>query len=420
MVVDLTVASHRIKCWTTLLVLGMTSLSVSRAQDARPEPEATPTYSCRWTDPVDSTSRRMDLPGACLVVGKAESSVRFTPRLKGKPCEVVSAAAKVTEALKVRVITSNQVEVFLPAATGIWRIDLVLLNRNSSPATRVTTAIWVSVPLKPILSKDTYGYLAIGKETLGYYRDPEKSGIDKVVRNAASYAPPLSFVQITPEIQDLWISPSIRLGELVVRRKDTAKSLSHPGDERTRKPETASPFPNPHTRLIPIRYDLLQAIEVLRKGLQTQGFPAESLKLISCFRTPRYNRYIGSGRYSRHQYGDAVDFVVDTDGNGRMNDVTGDGKVTREDGLWVVALIEELQADKHIPMGGIGVYTFRTGEHRLTLHLDLRGHRATWGYHHNSSGRKSEFEWESRRFAEYDAKQKAEREAKAKANAGNK
>ncbi|MBN2713960.1 MAG: hypothetical protein JXR97_16190, partial [Planctomycetes bacterium] len=93
-------------------------------------------------------------------------------------------------------------------------------------------------------------------------------------------------------------------------------------------------------------------------------------------------------------------------------DLTGDGKADEEDGIALIMLIEDLQADGKIPVGGIGSYTFKTGEHPITMHLDLRGHRATWGYAHDTRGRKHEFEWQSKRFADYDAEQKRLREEK--------
>ncbi len=74
----------------------------------------------------------------------------------------------------------------------------------------------------------------------------------------------------------------------------------------------------------------------------------------------------------------------------------------RRDAYPVVALLEDLQDDGKIPMGGIGIYNTVGGDHEVTMHLDMRGHRATWGYLTDARGRRSEFAWQSVRFAELD------------------
>ena len=47
---------------------------------------------------------------------------------------------------------------------------------------------------------------------------------------------------------------------------------------------------------------------------------------MSGYRTPFYNRSIGNQtRFSRHVYGDAADIYADDDGDGKMDDLDGDG-----------------------------------------------------------------------------------------------
>jgi hypothetical protein len=105
----------------------------------------------------------------------------------------------------------------------------------------------------------------------------------------------------------------------------------------------------------------------------------------------------------RSIYGDAFDFYIGlADDNIKAADLNRDGKLDRRDAWPLVRLIEDLQADGKIPMGGVGVYNTSGGDHEVTLHVDLRGHRATWGYFYGASGKQSEFAWASRRFADLD------------------
>jgi hypothetical protein len=233
----------------------------------------------------------------------------------------------------------------------------------------------------------------VGGEDLGRYPDPSRSGVEKVRTHPEAYAPPAWFVRIDPALAEHRITPTLRLGDLVVPDEETGER---------------------HSPWAPVRYDTLAAIERFREALRAAGIEPRALRILSLYRAPRYNRSIGSGRYSRHIYGDAFDFVIDADGDGDMDDLTGDGRVDREEALRLIALIEDLQADGDIPIGGIGAYTFAGGDYSCTMHLDLRGHRARWAFHHRADGRRREFSWTSRRFARQDAAEAAARRARRK------
>ena len=103
--------------------------------------------------------------------------------------------------------------------------------------------------------------------------------------------------------------------------------------------------------------------------------------LISGFRTPVYNETGGStagrGKLSRHMYGDAADVAIDNDGNGRMDDLTGDGRVTVADARVLAEAAEEVERRYPHLIGGIGVYR-PTSAHGGFVHIDTRGYRARW------------------------------------------
>lgn len=60
---------------------------------------------------------------------------------------------------------------------------------------------------------------------------------------------------------------------------------------------------------------LLLKLELLLDAFRERGIDAETLFVMSGYRTADYNRLIGNTTsYSRHAYGDAADVFVDRDG----------------------------------------------------------------------------------------------------------
>jgi uncharacterized protein YcbK (DUF882 family) len=103
--------------------------------------------------------------------------------------------------------------------------------------------------------------------------------------------------------------------------------------------------------------------------------------VISGFRTPGYNAgggdTSGRGALSRHMYGDAMDWFVDDDRDGRMDDLNGDGRIDIDDGRVMVKAAEAVEREHPDLVGGIGLYA-PTGAHAGFVHIDTRGFRARW------------------------------------------
>lgn len=338
---------------------------------------------CQWTDPVTNTERVRQLPGDCVLAVPAGGEVRVSAYRGASLLLIRSAGASGKHA------GAPSVRLRAGKTPGPFAAPLEVVTPQAVHAVTVT----LYVPHGVTTGKTRHGStkITVAGEYLGLYLDPTRSGVEKVNANPESYAPPLQYWKLEDGFLDFYVSWTVKLGELVQPTEKTGKR---------------------HTRYAPVNYMLLDAIDTLRADLEKQGIAPGHLRFLSVFRTPKYNRRIGSGRFSRHPYGDAFDFVIDADGDLRWDDLTGDGKVTREDGLVLVHAIERLQGAKAIPVGGIGIYMFRTGKHNMTMHLDLRGHRARWAFAHDRRGRKREFEWTSRVFAELDRKEKEAREAK--------
>ncbi len=336
---------------------------------------------CEWTDPVTGGTLRAALPSPALLVlppgGRATVGAETTD---GTPLRLRAAdGGRLAESVALVAPTAPGPHAFALRVAGT--------DRQAEQAGEIV----LYVPHRARFSSGDYGNCTVGGDSLGRYRNPTASGVEKIRAHPERYAPPEWFVRIDPGLSEHCITPTLRLGDLVIPDRETGER---------------------HSAWAPVRYDCLLAIERLREELAAQGIPPGALRLLSLFRAPRYNRRIGSGSYSRHIYGDALDFIIDADGDGDMDDLTGDGRVDRREAFWLIALVEDLQADGEIPIGGIGAYTFAAGDFSCTMHLDLRGHRARWAFHHGAGGGRREFSWESRRFREQDAAEEAARTGK--------
>ncbi|MBI4229200.1 MAG: hypothetical protein HY608_00030 [Planctomycetes bacterium] len=130
-------------------------------------------------------------------------------------------------------------------------------------------------------------------------------------------------------------------------------------------------------RCLVVDPDVLDLFARIATELEGWGIPAHALRPISGYRSHDHNRSEGGAARSRHRYGDAIDFIVDADADGRMDDLDGDGDTDGND-LWRVALlVEDLQAGNASWRGGCGLYLSDTTIG--SVHIDTRGHRARWG-----------------------------------------
>jgi hypothetical protein len=116
------------------------------------------------------------------------------------------------------------------------------------------------------------------------------------------------------------------------------------------------------------------------EDLNDHGVNAEGMRVRSGFRTPAHNlavRNEGSARDSRHQFGDAADVFIDQQGNGKMSDLNGDGKVSFADVKLILDAVERVEARYPELVGGTGLYAY-SGRSGPFAHIDVRGTRARW------------------------------------------
>lgn len=177
------------------------------------------------------------------------------------------------------------------------------------------------------------------------------------LRGNPVYDRPDGFVEVTPENRDVRVAPHFTLGQFLCKQ------------ERDDYPQ-----------YLVLRERLLLKLEMILEEVNDLGISAPTLHVMSGFRTPHYNKSIGNRTtYSRHLYGGAADIFVDVDGDGTMDDLNDDGRVTRADAD-VLAAIVETQTDEtwYQPfLGGLGIYG--PAPHRGPfIHVDVRGQQARW------------------------------------------
>jgi hypothetical protein len=192
----------------------------------------------------------------------------------------------------------------------------------------------------------------VGNYRVGYW--PEEKGR---LRSEA-YENPDGFIEVTPENQETRISEHFRLKDF----------LTH--DQHTVWP-----------KYLVLREPLLDKLELVLNDLSEHGIPVRNVEVLSGFRTPQYNTALGdeSGRArdSRHQFGDAADIVIDSNHDGRMDDLNGDGRVNVKDTRVILAAVERIEQKYPDLVGGVGLY-HSNGSHGPFAHIDVRGSRARW------------------------------------------
>jgi hypothetical protein len=224
-----------------------------------------------------------------------------------------------------------------PQKPGVYSILVTEARRD------VTLKLQVLV-MEPYAGEDVFKGYRVGR----YERVP--------LRGNPKYETPRGLIRVTPDLLDLWLSPHFQLRQFLCKQE--------------------SGFP----KFAIVHERLLLKLELLLEKVNDRGIDINTFAILSGYRTPYYNRAIGnSTHYSRHLYGDAADIYIDRNKDGRMDDLTGDGKVTRADAIFLASIIEQsYDSVWYRPYrGGLGIYGPKP--HRGPfIHVDTRGFKARW------------------------------------------
>lgn len=172
------------------------------------------------------------------------------------------------------------------------------------------------------------------------------------------YRTPSGFIEVTPRNMDTQLSDHFRLRDFLTHGQDRVW---------------------PKYLVVDMR--LVDKLELVLDELAESGVKTGGVTVMSGFRTPQYNANGGvtDGRaaLSRHMYGDAADIYIDSDGDGVMDDLDHDGRVSISDARVVAAAAERVERRFPALIGGVGVYPSGPG-HGPFVHIDTRGYRARW------------------------------------------
>jgi len=175
------------------------------------------------------------------------------------------------------------------------------------------------------------------------------------LRNNPIYVQPKGFVEVTTENADTRISPHFKLRQFICKQQANY----------------------PHYVVLNER--LLVKLELIVERLKQLGFKADTLNVMSGYRTPYYNKAIGNVTYSLHQWGRAADVFVDDNNDEMMDDLNKDGRIDVKDAVVLRDLIQKLFSEPqntHLA-GGAGLYK-ATQAHGPFVHVDVRGYSANW------------------------------------------
>jgi uncharacterized protein YcbK (DUF882 family) len=196
----------------------------------------------------------------------------------------------------------------------------------------------------------------IGRYLIGEW--PSRSERPERLRTP-EYDQPTGLIAVTPSNRDVRVTDHLTLGDFLTKGQDDV-------------------WP----KYVAITPALLDKVELTIQELERMGHDVEDVGIISGFRTPWYNAHGGStggrGSVSRHMYGDALDFYIDNDGDGALDDLDGDGRITRSDAAVLAEAADAVEQRFPEYVGGVGTYGPNPGAHSGFVHVDARGYRARW------------------------------------------
>ena len=214
------------------------------------------------------------------------------------------------------------------------------------PGTNDTIAVhaFVTVPAAAVRNGMLNGY------RIGDYPAPPPPG-------NPLYSPPPGFIEVTKENENTRVSPHFTLKQFLC------------------KEDTSRQYP----KYVVLKERLPMKLEMVLEHVNEMGFAADTLHVMSAYRTPYYNHAIGDVKYSMHQWGSAADIYVDPQNRDRMEDLNHDGRVDTGDSKLLFDQIEQLLAKPEYRrfQGGMGFYP-ATAAHPPFVHVDVRGTAARW------------------------------------------
>jgi hypothetical protein len=235
-----------------------------------------------------------------------------------------------------------------PRGSGIWNVLL-----NIGGAIRPVADLHV-ITMLPFSAK-AKGH--IGSYFVGDW--PSEHGAKGPARApAGEYGNPAGFIEVTAQNRDLHLSEHFTLGDFVTHDQ-----------------------PKVWPKYIVLQQKLVDKLELVLADLEAHGVDVHGVRVMSGFRSPQYNytggNTAGRASLSRHMFGDASDIYIDSDGDGQMDDLNHDGRISIKDAGVIGAAVDRVETAHPELVGGYGLYTAAPG-HGPFIHIDTRGYKARW------------------------------------------
>jgi hypothetical protein len=253
---------------------------------------------------------------------------------------------------KELIVTTHQGVELIPVAVGEWQYTLpdesgfyTLQVRHIDTNELMKLNIFVLHDFSELDHTKTLSGYQVGEY-------PQKP-----LYNLDAYLPPKGFVRVTSDLLDIKVSPHFSLRQFLCKQK--------------------SEFP----KFLVLNQKILFKLEEVLSAVNAHGIAANTFSVMSAYRTPVYNRTIGQGLYSRHQWGDAVDIFIDeSPKDGLMDDINQDGLVNHADAAFLYKLIDTIDFNSSARdlIGGLGDYSANKVRGPF-VHIDARGYPARWG-----------------------------------------
>ncbi len=229
--------------------------------------------------------------------------------------------------------------------------------RWRAPADSALLAIDISPESLPPMRLNVMVMRALGEVERDYLNGYRIGNYpDEPLRGNPIYLPPTGLIEIHHDMVNLPVSPHFTLGQFLCKQQ-----------------------PDHWPKYMVLREALVAKLEAILAEVNRRGIRTDSFTVMSGYRTPWYNQSIGNGRYSRHVWGGAADIFIDTNDDGRMDDLNGDGRSDIADARVLLGIIDELYEEGQYQRlhGGLGLYGPRP--HRGPfVHVDARGFEARW------------------------------------------
>lgn len=240
---------------------------------------------------------------------------------------------------KVMVENDYEWELKAPNKVGNYLVQVI----DQKTMERIKLNIFVLEPFSSIKNGYVNGY------RIGDYPHIPASKRD-------NYSLPKGFIKVTRQNKDTYLTPHFKLSQFICKQ------------------------PGNYPKYIVIQELLLDKLEYLLFKMNQKGIKADTLHIMSGYRTPYYNDSLGNVKFSRHIFGDAADIYVDVyPKDGQMDDLNGDGQINLRDADILYNIVEESSKRREYEeyIGGLGSYR-RTASHSPFIHIDTRGYKARW------------------------------------------